>query len=162
MNKKCSVCGEVKLLTEFYNHRISKDGHSWHCKQCNRILRKEYYLKNRRRIITHNCNYRKNNRKISNLWHVKNYQKKRKIVLNHYGSKCACCGETEEKFLSVDHMNNDGANHRRSGGKNITIWLIKNNFPEGFQLLCYNCNIAKGMYGQCPHKKEGANNVIKQ
>ena len=31
---------------------------------------------------------------------------------------------------------------------------IKNNFPKGFQILCHNCNIAKGHYGKCPHEKK--------
>jgi len=25
-----------------------------------------------------------------------------------YGNQCACCGETEKKFLTLDHINNDG------------------------------------------------------
>ena len=34
-------------------------------------------------------------------------------------------------------------------------WLKKHGFPkEGFQLLCYNCNCAKGFFGKCPHKKQ--------
>ena len=32
-------------------------------------------------------------------------------------------------------------------------WIIENNFPKGFQILCHNCNVAKGLYGECPHEK---------
>jgi len=32
-------------------------------------------------------------------------------------------------------------------------WLKKNNFPKGFQVLCMNCNFAKGKLGKCPHQK---------
>ena len=32
-------------------------------------------------------------------------------------------------------------------------WIIKNNFPKGFQILCHNCNSAKAVYGKCPHEK---------
>ncbi len=32
-------------------------------------------------------------------------------------------------------------------------WLITNNFPKGFQILCWNCNKAKGVLGKCPHQK---------
>ena len=56
-------------------------------------------------------------------------------------------------ILTVDHINNDGVAHRKKIKKrNIYQWLTKNNFPEGFQTLCMNCNFAKGIYGKCPHK----------
>ena len=55
-------------------------------------------------------------------------------------------------------MNNDGAKHRKEighGGSLMYSWLIKNNFPPGFQLLCMNCNFAKGIHGGiCPHTKD--------
>ena len=36
----------------------------------------------------------------------------------------------------------------------IYSWLIRNNYPEGFQVLCYNCNLGKAHNnGICPHKK---------
>jgi hypothetical protein len=31
-------------------------------------------------------------------------------------------------------------------------WLITNNFPDDFQILCHNCNYAKS-HGGCPHKR---------
>ena len=85
----------------------------------------------------------------------------RLTVLKFYSSEiphCACCGEKEIKFLSIDHINGGGSQHRRSMGMkkgkggNINHWIIKNNFPTGFQVLCHNCNMAKGFYGECPHK----------
>ena len=85
----------------------------------------------------------------------------RKEVITMYGGKCACCGETEYKFLAIDHINNDGASHRKLisnnkprwkiGGAKICRWLKKHNYPNGFQILCHNCNMAKGFYGKCPH-----------
>ena len=81
-----------------------------------------------------------------------NYKKK---CINHYGGKCKCCGESNMVFLSMDHMNNDGAKHRREfktrGGSDTYRWIIKNNYPKGFQVLCMNCNHAK-RFGVCPHK----------
>lgn len=85
----------------------------------------------------------------------RDYQRKaRQRAIEFYGGICACCGENEIKFLAIDHINNNGASHRRSiGTKNVALWIIKNNFPKGFQILCHNCNMAKGFYGECPHKK---------
>lgn len=83
------------------------------------------------------------------------------LVLQHYSTLipfCNCCGEKELKFLSIDHINGGGNQHRKKlgykdgKGGNIYHWLNRNNFPEGFQVLCHNCNMAKGFYGMCPHR----------
>lgn len=88
------------------------------------------------------------------------YSLQRKLmVLIHYGGnppKCACCGEYHIEFLTIDHTNGGGEEHRRQiaqsmnlesrrcSGSHIISWIIKNNFPCGFQILCSNCNTAKG------------------
>ncbi len=75
-------------------------------------------------------------------------------VLQHYGMKCACCGEETYEFLSIDHINGGGHQHKMKIGNHLYRWLKKNNYPPGFQTLCHNCNAAKGFYGQCPHERE--------
>jgi hypothetical protein len=85
----------------------------------------------------------------------KRYELIRDKILDHYGRRCSCCGETESRFLEVDHVNNDGKEHRKIvRTNNLYRWLIKNNFPEGFQILCSNCNKAKGICGICPHQQK--------
>jgi len=64
-------------------------------------------------------------------------------VFSHYGNKCACCGIDKPECLTMDHINNNGAEHRKQIGTQIFPWLRKNNYPEDFQILCYNCNYAK-------------------
>lgn len=83
--------------------------------------------------------------------------KTRREVYAAYGGKCACCGEATEAFLSIDHVNNDGAKMRRAGihraGAQFYQWLRLQGFPEGFQLLCMNCNVGKHRNGGvCPHQ----------
>lgn len=78
-------------------------------------------------------------------------QSARDKVLEHYGKFCACCGEDERVFLAIDHINDDGAEHRRIIKQNICPWLVRNGFPKGFQTLCHNCNFAKS-HGGCPHQ----------
>ena len=96
---------------------------------------------------------------ISNT--AKKYRKKlRDEVFSHYGHKCKCCGESEEFFLTIDHINNDGAAHRRSlpngkysTGERMYRWLKVNGYPDGFQVLCMNCNLGKQRNGGiCPHQ----------
>jgi hypothetical protein len=80
---------------------------------------------------------------------------KLKIFEAYGGARCACCGDTHLAFLSIDHINGDGALHRKTvPGPLLYPWLRRNNFPPGFQVLCRNCNWAKGMYGICPHEQE--------
>ena len=83
-------------------------------------------------------------------------------ILEAYGNHCACCDETEPLFLTIDHINQDGAEHRRSiggqrwaaGGTNTYRWLKQNGFPrDNFQLLCSNCNTGRARNGGiCPHQ----------
>jgi hypothetical protein len=78
-------------------------------------------------------------------------------AITRYGGKCACCGEDRYEFLALDHVNNDGAAHRKEIRRaSIYTWLKRNNYPQDgrFQLLCHNCNLAKAFYGQCPHVAE--------
>jgi hypothetical protein len=84
-------------------------------------------------------------------------QRLRLEVLQHYGGKtpvCACCGETHIEFLSIDHVDGGGTQHRlkimKYGG--FYSWLKVNNFPSGFRVLCHNCNQSIGLYGYCPHQ----------
>ena len=42
----------------------------------------------------------------------------------------------------------EGTKHRKTIARyNICIWLIQNNFLEGFQILCYNCNAKQFNHG---------------
>ena len=82
-------------------------------------------------------------------------QKLKEQVFAHYGGPvCACCGELEFAFLTVDHINGGGNAHRREigVGQDILRWLVKNGLPPGFQILCYNCNNAKRFDKVCPHE----------
>ena len=82
---------------------------------------------------------------------------KRRLCIDQYGGKCVCCGEDRFELLAFDHINDDGAEHRREvqqGGENFVKWLIKEGFPDHIQILCHNCNSAKGWYGICPHERE--------
>lgn len=87
--------------------------------------------------------------------------RKRKLdVMKAYGGAiCACCGEDLLAFLTLDHINGDGAAHRmvlkKAGigiGSSFYSWLQRNNYPAGLQVLCLNCNFIKGVKAICPCK----------
>ena len=124
---------------------------------------KEYYKKyaeNHKEKIreTHKAAYKMNKEKYLTRTHAC-YQKRRLAVLNYYSNgkiECNCCGECIYKFLAIDHIDNrygSGKEHRKLNGQALQDWIVKNNFPEGFQILCHNCNIGKWTNkGTCPHK----------
>ncbi len=117
----------------------------------------KHYAENRDELCEKARKYVAENREEINERQRKCNVERRVRVLWTYGSRCVCCGESRYEFLAIDHVNGDGAAHRHKigkGGSSFYAWLIKNNFPEGFQILCWNCNWAKGVYGKCPHKEE--------
>lgn len=80
-------------------------------------------------------------------------------MFRHYSGgdpKCACCEEPNLVFLVIDHIEGGGNEHRKQtrtrGGYSFYLWLIREGFPEGFRVLCHNCNMATGTLGYCPHK----------
>lgn len=82
-------------------------------------------------------------------------------MLEQYGKVCACCGESEPTFLTLDHINGGGNAHRRAimnghtvGGPAFYAKLKKLGWPAGLQVLCFNCNWAKGKFPECPHERQ--------
>ena len=103
-------------------------------------------------------NYWKAHRFVQNLAKDRYHKKLRREALKAYGGRCACCGEMRAAFLTFDHIHGQGTKHRRSDNKirsNIHRYLRDHGYPKDFQLLCMNCNWAKGKYGYCPHTQRG-------
>lgn len=165
---KCKHCGETHLEFLTIDH-INNDG-AQHRKQLgNNSSRKLYpWLKKHNfppgfQVLCMNCNWLKglNNRANTETTQGGERDKKkgRKLkaeVISHYSGgtlKCACCGETKTDLLSINCTNNGGKQHRKSTG-HFYYWLKRNNYPPGFQVLCMNCNCAKGWSGYCPHNKQ--------
>ena|SRR3990167_2533984 len=135
--------------------------------------RKEYYLKNKEKIRKERKQnyirniekmrekgrqqYQKHKERFKKASHL--YGKKIKNeILSHYSSpspKCACCAESLMEFLAIDHINPKGAYGHKKGisGISLYLWIRKNGFPQGFRVLCHNCNQSLGFYGYCPHNK---------
>jgi hypothetical protein len=66
---------------------------------------------------------------------------KRIRALMLLGGKCDKCGNNDMRTLHIDHVNNDGAAHRRETNRNVVQWVFKS--PERFQILCANCHEIK-------------------
>lgn len=160
----CSKCGVV--------HEGTKKG-SRTCKACNAKYMRAYRLANPDKF-----------KELRKRWHYSKRQNaewvdqqrargrkywadlRHEAVMAYGGYKCSCecgCTITEPMFLELDHIHNDGAEHRRSigydgngkGASSATLrWLQKNGYPPGFQVLCANCNKGKERNkGRCPLAK---------
>ncbi len=167
---KCACCGESRY--EFLAIDHINGGGNQHRKGVGCGNTFYYWLKknnypNGFRILCHNCNTShgfygfcphseeyKEEKEPSKF--VIEYRKSREDALSAYGAMCACCGETEKRFLCIDHINGGGGKHRKEKGVKGRFykWLASNSYPKEFQVLCYNCNLAKGFYGKCPHSEE--------
>lgn len=141
--KACRKCGEEKPISAF-DKRTAKyaDGSTARLpvSQCRKCRKSQF-------------------REAENERQKARYHRDRELALHHYSIEgppaCACCGELTKEFLTIDHINEDGAEHRRNnpGAIGIATWLRVRGFPEGYQILCMNCNSAKHRFGECPHVK---------
>jgi hypothetical protein len=82
-------------------------------------------------------------------------------LYSEFGYKCSCCGETHPYFLTLEHKLGGNPARRK---KTRNGWVITRIQPqlineaerdgwdrEKYDLLCMNCNFAKGHFGECPH-----------
>ena len=98
--------------------------------------------------------------KVSNSLKLEVFTHYSKMVSNSDIPICACCGYDDLRFLALDHI--VGRKHLPPNETNlngILLWkYVKvTGFKEGFQVLCYNCNIAKGPRRYCPHQLDRNN-----
>ena len=150
VNKKCP---KIKI-TEPY-----KD-----CKEYKRLYGKEYAKDPKRIMLVNSPEYKNYMKKYSREYRSNEEYKKRKNkktresrallrleILNHYSNEaliCARCGFGDVRALDLDHMDNNGCDHRKAIGRrgatyDIYSQLKREGFPEGYQVLCRNCNWIK-------------------
>lgn len=192
--KQCTKCGETKDETEFYfiksknryesrcractklekaawkeanKEKVKKDNRKWQLANPDRTKAAQERWKTRNPGI---ANERSKEWYQKHKEHARAQDRARAKAIkdeayNAYGGyKCSCCGESNPLFLSIDHINEDGAEHRRKHsveGKKLYYWLKRNGYPSGFQILCMNCNWGKARNnGICPHKTSEGSTTI--
>ncbi len=113
---------KVKIAREKYD----KQNPGW---------KNKYYQENQERLL------RKNYERT---------QKLRRQVLEHYSgkpSKCKLCSYDKIECLDLDHIQGGGNKLRKENPRfnyySWWKWIINNNYPKGFQVLCRNCNWLK-------------------
>ena len=175
-SRRCVKCNNEKDLNEFakvYSER--KRGKDYKQHTCLLCFRAFSAAKERKRRAEKPEEYKATRKKHrdANLEKCREYKRqadrrlKDEVFEAYGGYRCVCCGETMQSMLTIDHVNNDGKEHRakiaagksymtcRTGnGNSLYRDLRKNNFPDGVQILCYNCNISKYRLGKCEHQLE--------
>ena len=145
----CTVCSKAKY--QYQRQRLVKIDAMGICRTCGKPKDNTRYV-NCLSCVT-------KNRAMTMQWRT---GLKREVYEAYGGFVCACCGETNPGFLTLDHINNDGNIHRRTLGRGDvrvgSVMMFKAlkdaGFPPGFQVLCYNCNMGKARNGGvCPHKE---------
>ncbi|KKN13487.1 hypothetical protein LCGC14_1005810 [marine sediment metagenome] len=109
-------------------------------------------LKNQPKIcINEGCNlktvskgYCDNHYRIETGINIKRSRQRKIKVIDHYSNnkfECDWCNVKDMRVLSIDHINGGGNKHRKESHiSDLYWWLIKNNYPKGFRVLCMNCN----------------------
>lgn len=151
--KRCSRCKVLKPLGAFSVRKDRASGYSQGrqgtCKPC---------------VVELTRLRRQRDPSIVTRMNKRAHERIRRAVFVAYGGphpRCACCGEDRDVFLTLDHVDGDGHEHRRSlsasgrGGSAVYYDLKARGFPQGIQVLCHNCNWAKHR-GICPHEAERA------
>lgn len=162
-NRKCRTCSKEKPIDQFECISPVK---GWHRRQCNACIlernrghvsiskqriqeyHRDYYRKNKDKLDKRSKDWIEANpdrRRTTGLYHYYNLQNQ--AIMAYGGYRCAWCGIDEPLVLAIDHVNNDGNEHRKvigaKGGVALYKWLRDQGYPEGFQVLCMNCNHAK-------------------
>lgn len=154
-SKVCTHCHVEKEPSDFHSDAQKSDGLSSQCKECRIAAVSAYQKIHPEQVNARNRRYRLNHLDADNTRHREYHQRIRQEAIMAYGGMCACCGESGWMFLAIDHVNGGGNQHRQEVGRGNPFfnWLKKQGYPEGFQVLCFNCNHAKGTGLVCPHAR---------
>ncbi|TMS00159.1 hypothetical protein [Nonomuraea basaltis] len=149
---------ESKPLTRAEINRRYRERHKERLCEPERLRVRAYYEANREVLLARAKERYASNPERGRERARRDYQRLRQEMFVAYGDRCACCGESEQEFLCLDHVGGGGnADRARTGGKNSGVLrrLSKEGWPqEGYRVLCANCNTATMRGRVCPHQKE--------
>jgi hypothetical protein len=87
--KKCSACGKALSIDNFWKNCKNKDGLQHKCKVCQRIYKRQHYLKNKQK-------YREQSKKWVGIFYI--WWKEYKAQF-----KCERCGEDHPACIQFHH-----------------------------------------------------------
>ena len=137
------------------------------CVNCSQSWTKKHYWKRKEYYINKHNLWKKKNRivvnKINRDWR---FQNKLKVIKHYTKGTMQCQGingkcpfknyKFEPETLQIDHVNGNGIKDReriRKMGVDLTRYLIRENFPKEYQILCPYCNAKKELIKRGTLKK---------
>jgi hypothetical protein len=162
----CIVCGAEFEAKSSLKKTCSENCRKIHRKTYLPEANKRSYLKHKSERLAKQKIYAQNHKEQRKIQHKEWVEKNRTkmdrtiaqrrlkikhLVIEHYGGRCACCGESIFEFLTIDHIAGRKKGDRIRGER-LYRKLFKLKYPKGYQVLCWNCNAAKGLFGECPHE----------
>jgi len=146
------VCDKCKEEKKYYAKNMCKKCHNskYHEKNKEKIKKRKQknYLKTRKKDLERNKIWYKNNKEEKMIKNRDRYWVIKQQVISFYSNnymKCSLCDIDDMDILSIDHIDGDGHSERiklfgRRCGGDMYKHLIDNNFPDGYRVLCRNCN----------------------
>ena len=180
--RSCTKCGDVKPVSEFYPESRRPGKYEASCKCCTSLRRKRLYGSRNNLVCVNEkrctkCGetksageFKRNRNTATGLMglcracvaiNYKSWRRRlRDEVINAYGAACVCCGENHREFLAIDRINGGGRQHQIELNFNLHTFhlqLKRQGYPRGeYRILCYNCNMSRGVYAYCPHERRQA------
>lgn len=145
----CRECGTI--LTEANWWLSDRKCDILWCISCHKKANQRSYFKHRKDRMKRSKEWIVKNRLRHNYFTKKSDLRRKLKVMIHYSStnppQCANpFGEHKEPYTNIRALSMDliKGGHRRSGiGLHSYVWLINNNYPDGWQVLCMNCQWIK-------------------
>jgi len=136
--KKCSKCGKIKKVSEFYKNKCSEDNYNAYCKECSSECSRLYRIKNKECISSLKTIYYKKNKEKINLKR-KEYQRRNKNRLS-LKSKQYYEENKNKVVLQEKHYKNSNAKYK-SFYKRLTIDESPRLHKDGesLEVLCKYC-----------------------
>lgn len=132
--KHCHKCDNTLPVTSFYSNKARADGIGTACKKCVRKQANEHRARHPRRVY------------LKELTAKVNLKLEVFAKYCDQGVRCKKCGFADERALTIDHVEGNGNQHRatiKRKGTSFYRWLKQQAYPDGFQVLCMNCQFIK-------------------
>ncbi len=156
--RNCALCPEKRVGALTIDHIAGKGGLERKATKCSSGKKFYCWLRKHKyppgfRVLCANCNWREYRRLRSGTekqakYNIRQKAIKRKIkidVMTKIGGCCKLCGLDDIEVLTVHHINNDGAEHRRQLSKGVSGYafytaLRRTGNYKGLECRCFSCN----------------------